>query len=279
MDRATALEMACCGARLALFARREEPLQETAQMIRALGGEAFVVPGDTRNEESVEAAMVKIRDRYGQFDVLVNNWGGQYKAAARDITNKGFEAVIRDNLIGSWQMTRAAADYSMFESGGLIVFVTAISVSVLRTTGANDALRRKRSLSSKTEFGTSHAGHEASIWKGSSKTSRLTSSEGAGTLRSASPLACSQTWKPGFAGDCECISGNSGITGTSDSRSFAASASRSSPQRLPPVHRRGPGKCPGIRRSSTPCATTSLTLSVSPEYWFLGQLNSVEPPR
>ena len=50
MGRATALEMASCGARLALFARREDPLQETAEMIRAAGGEAFVVPGDTRNE-------------------------------------------------------------------------------------------------------------------------------------------------------------------------------------------------------------------------------------
>ncbi|MEP4694724.1 MAG: SDR family NAD(P)-dependent oxidoreductase, partial [Sulfitobacter pontiacus] len=29
MGRATALEMASCGARLALFARREEPLKET----------------------------------------------------------------------------------------------------------------------------------------------------------------------------------------------------------------------------------------------------------
>src|SRR5215831_6611294 len=145
--------------------------------------------------------------------------------------------------------------------------------------GANDALRRKRSLSSKTEFGTSHAGHEAAIWKGSSKTSRLTSLDGAGTLRSARPLACSQTWKLGFAGDCECISGDNGRTGTSDSRSFAASASRSSPHRLPPVRRRGSGECPGTRRFSTPCATTSLTLSVSPEYWSLGQLNSVEPPR
>ncbi|MGY3622447.1 group II intron reverse transcriptase/maturase [Bradyrhizobium sp. USDA 10063] len=124
-----------------------------------------------------------------------------------------------------------------------------------------------------------NAGREAPIWNGSSKTSRLTSSDGAGTLRSARLLACSQTWKPGFAGDCECISGDNGRTGTSDSRSFAASASRSSPHRLPPVHQRGSGECPGTRRSSMPCATTSLTLSVSPEYWFLGQLNSVEPPR
>jgi len=131
MGRATALEMASCGARLALFARRREPLEETAQMIRDAGGEAFVVTGDTRDEDSIQAAMVAIKEHYGQLDVLVNNAGGQYIAAARDITNKGFEAVIRNNLIGSWQMTRAAADHFMFENGGSIIFVTAISRTAL----------------------------------------------------------------------------------------------------------------------------------------------------
>ena len=133
MGRATALEMASCGAKLALFARREAPLEETAAMIRAAGGEAFVVPGDTRDEDSIAAAMHRIKDHYGQLDILVNNAGGQYIAAARDITNKGFEAVIRNNLIGSWQMTRAAADHFMFENGGSIVFVTAISARTALT--------------------------------------------------------------------------------------------------------------------------------------------------
>jgi citronellol/citronellal dehydrogenase len=133
MGRATALEMASCGARLALFARREEPLQETAEMIRAAGGEALVVPGDTRDANSIEIAMERIKDHYGRLDVLVNNAGGQYIAAARDITNKGFEAVIRNNLIGSWQMTRAVADHFMYENGGSIVFVTAISARTALT--------------------------------------------------------------------------------------------------------------------------------------------------
>lgn len=133
MGRATAIEMAACGARLALFARREEPLEETAEMIRAAGGEAFVVPGDTRDEDSIEAAMGRIKEHYGQLDVLVNNAGGQYIAAARDITNKGFEAVIRNNLIGSWQMTRAAADHFMYDNGGSVVFVTAISARTALT--------------------------------------------------------------------------------------------------------------------------------------------------
>lgn len=131
MGRATALEMASCGAKLVLFARRQEPLEETAEMIRAAGGEALVVPGDTRDEDSIEAAMARIKDHYGRLDVLVNNAGGQYIAAARDITNKGFEAVIRNNLIGSWQMTRAVADHFMYDNGGAIVFVTAISRTAL----------------------------------------------------------------------------------------------------------------------------------------------------
>jgi citronellol/citronellal dehydrogenase len=44
---------------------------------------------------------------------------------ARELNNKGFETVIRNNLIGSWQMTKAVADHFMFANGGSIVFVTA----------------------------------------------------------------------------------------------------------------------------------------------------------
>ena len=44
---------------------------------------------------------------------------------ARELNNKGFETVIRNNLIGSWQMTKAAADHFMLEHGGSVVFVTA----------------------------------------------------------------------------------------------------------------------------------------------------------
>jgi len=131
MGRATALEMACCGAKLVLFARHEEPLQQTAEMIRSQSGEALVISGDIRDEGSVASAMRRIKEDYGQLDVLVNNAGGQYVAAARDITNKGFEAVIRNNLIGSWQMTRAVADHFMFDHGGSIVFVTAVSRTAL----------------------------------------------------------------------------------------------------------------------------------------------------
>src|SRR6266478_2096951 len=47
---------------------------------------------------------------------------------------------------------------------------------------------------------------------------------------------------------------------------------------VPPVRRRGSGKCPDTRRSNRPCATTISTPSVSPDSMSLPKPNPVEPP-
>lgn len=125
MGRATALEMAQCGAKLAVLGRRAEPIEDCARTIRDAGGEAIAISGDIRQPEQIEAAMQRIRDAYGRLDILVNNAGGQFVTPARELNNKGFETVIRNNLIGSWQMTKAVADHFMLKHGGSIVFVTA----------------------------------------------------------------------------------------------------------------------------------------------------------
>ena len=125
MGRATALEMAQSGARLVLLGRRPEPIADCARLIREAGGEAIAIAGDIRQPEQIEAAMARIRAEFGKLDILVNNAGGQFVTPARELNNKGFETVIRNNLIGSWQMTKAVADHFMFENGGSIVFVTA----------------------------------------------------------------------------------------------------------------------------------------------------------
>jgi len=131
MGKATAIEMARCGACIGLFARRPEPIADCATEIVALGGKAIAFPGDIRDPDQVDAAMEKMKGEYGRLDILINNAGGQFISPARELSNKGFEAVIRNNLIGSWQMTKAAADHFMFENGGRIVFVTAITRSAM----------------------------------------------------------------------------------------------------------------------------------------------------
>lgn len=125
MGRATAIEMARCGANVVLLGRRAEPIEDCAKIIGELGRKAIAIPTDIRLPEQIETAMQRIKDEFGRLDILVNNAGGQFVTPARDLNNKGFETVIRNNLIGSWQMTKAVADHFMLAHGGSIVFVTA----------------------------------------------------------------------------------------------------------------------------------------------------------
>ncbi len=125
MGRATAIEMARCGARLVLLGRRAEPIEDCRRTIRGLGGVAIAFTCDIRDADRIEVVMREIKSAYGGLDILVNNAGGQFVTPARDLNNKGFETVIRNNLIGSWQMTKAVADHFMLANGGAVVFVTA----------------------------------------------------------------------------------------------------------------------------------------------------------
>jgi len=125
MGRATAIEMARCGAHVAVLGRRAEPIEDCAKAIREIGGNAIAISADIRLPDQIENAMLRIKDEFGRLDILVNNAGGQFVTPARELNNKGFETVIRNNLIGSWQMTKAVADHFMLEHGGSIVFVTA----------------------------------------------------------------------------------------------------------------------------------------------------------
>jgi citronellol/citronellal dehydrogenase len=115
LGRETALELARCGARVAICGRREEPLLET---VRAEGGgliEAHVC--DIREERQVEAMVEEVLAAHGQVDLLVNNAGGQFLAPAESITPKGFRTVIRLNVEGTWLMTHAVATKAMIPSG------------------------------------------------------------------------------------------------------------------------------------------------------------------
>jgi citronellol/citronellal dehydrogenase len=125
MGRATAIEMARCGARVVVLGRRIEPIEDCAKAIGDLGGEAIALTCDIRDADRIEAVMDEIRNTYGKLDILVNNAGGQFVTPARELNNKGFETVIRNNLVGTWQMTKAAADHFMFANGGSVICVTA----------------------------------------------------------------------------------------------------------------------------------------------------------
>jgi citronellol/citronellal dehydrogenase len=124
LGREAALELARCGARVAICGRRAEPLAETAALDPHGRIEAIVC--DVREEEQVGELVERVLDRHGRIDLLVNNAGGQFMAPAESITPKGFRTVIRLNVEGTWLMTHAVATEAMIPSGrgGKVLSVT-----------------------------------------------------------------------------------------------------------------------------------------------------------
>jgi citronellol/citronellal dehydrogenase len=124
LGRATALELAECGAHVVVCGRRRDPLEETASL--AAEGRCEAAECDIREEGQVERLVDQTLDRHGRIDLLVNNAGGQYMTPAEDISPKGFQTVIRLNVEGTWLMTHAVATKAMIPEsrGGKIVNVT-----------------------------------------------------------------------------------------------------------------------------------------------------------
>jgi citronellol/citronellal dehydrogenase len=124
IGRATAIEFARTGARLAICGRRPEPLEAARAAIEGAGGECLAVPVDVREPEQVERFVDAALERFGRIDVLVNNAGGQFIARAQDISPNGWRAVHRLNVDAVWYLTRLVATRSLLPNRhGLVVFI------------------------------------------------------------------------------------------------------------------------------------------------------------
>jgi citronellol/citronellal dehydrogenase len=125
LGRCTAHELSSLGAHVALVGRRVEKLNAVASEIAEDGGSASVHPADIRDEEAVGRTIEAVRQARGRIDGLVNNAGGQYRAAMETISTKGFEAVVRNNLTGGFIFMREAYNRWMASNGGAIVNIIA----------------------------------------------------------------------------------------------------------------------------------------------------------
>lgn len=108
IGRAIAIQFARLGANVAILGRNEERLNAAADELRSLGGKVLAEQVNIRDPEKVEVFVKHVWDHFGGLDVLVNNAGGQFPMEAMGISPKGWNAVIDNNLNGTWYMTQAA---------------------------------------------------------------------------------------------------------------------------------------------------------------------------
>jgi Short-chain alcohol dehydrogenase of unknown specificity len=115
IGRCTAHELANLGATVALVGRSMDKLQNVQAEIEGAGGKVSIHSCDIRDEAGVKAMVADVLARHGKIDGLVNNAGGQYPQPAKDISFKGWEAVVRNNLTGGF-LVRARCSTSAWSS-------------------------------------------------------------------------------------------------------------------------------------------------------------------
>lgn len=114
----TAEELAVLGAHLLLVGRSEDKLRDARARVAAHGTEVRYACCDIRDEAGVKTVVADAVGEFGGIDGLVNNAGGQFFSPAERISANGFDAVLRNNLLGGFLFAREVYVQSMKARGG-----------------------------------------------------------------------------------------------------------------------------------------------------------------
>jgi 3-oxoacyl-[acyl-carrier protein] reductase len=126
IGRACALALAKAGARVAVAARQTDKLEEVAGEIRALGGEAFVVPMDLSAPDSIKEAATRVAKEFGRIEILINNAGLTRDSLAMRMKREDWDIVIQTNLSGAFFTIQQVLPGMIRERWGRIVNIASV---------------------------------------------------------------------------------------------------------------------------------------------------------
>lgn len=126
IGRACALSLAEAGARVAVAARNVEQLESLASEIRSLNREAFVIPMDLADPESIKEAIAKTARDFGGIAILVNNAGITKDGLAIRMKKPDWDTVIATNLTGAFIAIQQALPAMMRERWGRIINISSL---------------------------------------------------------------------------------------------------------------------------------------------------------
>ena len=109
------------GCNVAIGGRKQEKLDAARGELEAGGanesgharGRVLATTVDIRDVEHVARFVDEVERALGPATILVNNAGGQFPTAAEHLAAKGWDAVIRNNLNGTFYVTHAVATRHM----------------------------------------------------------------------------------------------------------------------------------------------------------------------
>jgi citronellol/citronellal dehydrogenase len=101
------------GGAVAICGRKQDRLDESFALLSKKGVKAFAKTCDIREPDQITCFLDAVQHELGPASVLVNNAGGQFPTTAETLSQRGWEAVIKNNLNGTFFMSQAVASRHM----------------------------------------------------------------------------------------------------------------------------------------------------------------------
>ncbi|XP_064108703.1 epidermal retinol dehydrogenase 2-like [Macrobrachium nipponense] len=136
LGRELSLQLSNLGAILVLWDISEKQNEQTAEMIRASGGEAYPYTCDISNQEEVAKTASKVRRDVGNPEYLFNNAGTYEHKPFLSHTPGEIRRLVNVNLLGNLWVTSEFLGYMTKNNKGHIVCIS----SVLGYIGRNNVV-------------------------------------------------------------------------------------------------------------------------------------------
>ena len=126
IGRSVAARFAGEGAKVALVARTEKELLETAAHLKKQDVSCLAIPADITERGAAEACVARVEEELGPVDILVNNAGVFLWKPFLKLTPEEWDLVLSTNLTGAANFCRAVLPGMVARGRGRIVNVASI---------------------------------------------------------------------------------------------------------------------------------------------------------
>jgi NAD(P)-dependent dehydrogenase (short-subunit alcohol dehydrogenase family) len=127
---AAARSFARQGTAVAIVGRRQQPLDETVQLIRTAGGTAFAIPADLADTQTPSQVIDAVGKEWDRLDVLVNNAAAIKHLPITDASRELFEEHLSVNVLAPYFLIQAALPYLHQSESGVVINISSSSGSL-----------------------------------------------------------------------------------------------------------------------------------------------------
>ena len=98
IGRAISIGLAGEGATVILAARSMEKLEETAKLVKKVGGRAEILPVELTDQGSIRGLVNGISEKFGRLDILINNAGLTHSAKLEETQTEDWDRLFKVNV-------------------------------------------------------------------------------------------------------------------------------------------------------------------------------------